>query len=107
MSAAVTQSSADARHDSTGYRVNAALVREYAVACCETAVAAHDHLSAKIDTLVLSLEAAKAALERCRCACDLAERMLRFAARADLGDVEPTTLAEAAAAIREVTGVSR
>ena len=78
------------------------IVRGYAIACCEAARMARDELSAKVDRLVVSREEADAALERCRQACELAERMSTFAARAMAGDVEPSTLTELAAACSEL-----
>lgn len=77
-------------------------VRGYALACCEAAVRASAELNASVDALVRCREEAEAALARCRRACDLAEQMSVFAARAMAGDVECSTLAEAAAAIREL-----
>ncbi len=78
-------------------------VRGYALACCDDAARKRDEASGEIDKLLLSRDAADLSLERCRSACELAERMSVFAARAMAGDVEPDTLRKAAAAIRELT----
>lgn len=84
-------------------RVALVRVRGFAVACAAHAASTRKDLDAAIDVLVAARESADHALEECREACDLAERMAVFAARAMAGDVEPMTLVEAAAAIEELT----
>lgn len=84
------------------YSADTTTVRAFAMARADEAKRARAELDASVDRLIASRQEADAALERCRLACELAERMTVFAARAMAGDVEPETLAEAAAAIREM-----
>ncbi len=86
------------------HRTDLIRVRGFALACCGRAAQARADLDATVDALVQTREGAEAALERCRRACNLAERMSVFAARAMIGDVELDTLAEAANAIAELAG---
>ena len=85
-------------------RADLVRVRGYTLACCESARLSLEELEAKIDALVRAREAAEVALEKCRTACDFAERMSVFAVRAESGAVDPLTLAEAAMAIEELVG---
>jgi hypothetical protein len=85
-------------------RIDLVRVRSYALACCDAATRAREELEASLDSLVFARETAEQQVERLRCACDLAERVGRFAARASDGAVEPETLAEAAKAIEELVG---
>lgn len=80
------------------------IVRAYALACAQAAKDARDELDATIDRLVAARTEAEAALERCNASCEYAERISAFAARAMAGDVDPETLAEAAAAIEQLVG---
>jgi len=82
--------------------VEALLVREYAIALCDVASATRVHLESAIDALTASRDAADEALDRCRRACELAERWSVFAARAACGNAEPSALRDAAEAIAAI-----
>lgn len=77
-------------------------VRGFALACADRASRARAELDVAIDVLLAARAAAEASLERARCACDLAERVSVFAARAMAHDVDPRTLDDAANAIAEL-----
>lgn len=99
-------SAAEDLSDLESYRADVECLRGYAVALADAAVRARECLETDIDRLVQARLQAEESLERCRAACEYAERVSVFAARAMAGDVDPQTIREAADAIEQLRGAA-